>query len=400
MIFQVQGSSERTFPRAGVLQTAHGPILTPSYMPVATFGAVRMLDCRDLKEAGSQILVANALHLSQTAGVDLIASLGGLASFMGWDGPTLTDSGGYQVSYMWGSGTHSLQAGERKHGADSPITRITDNGVRVRSLASGECYWLTPELAMDIQARIRADIVMPLDHPTFDTDSLELARGSLERSKNWVARSLQHWRHLKEDGVAPEWQVFFPIVQGGRYGELRRESAAWAVEADPPGIAVAGESIGIDPAVSAHTIEMVRDLIPAEKPLYAMGLGGGPEGFLEAVMRGVDLFDNTSPTRLARCGLVFLSPSSGGTKGGKFRLNLRKARYKDDSAPIDPQCDCPTCRKYSRAYIRYLLTIREPLGMRLASIHNVWFMCSLSRDIRDSILSSSFESLRSHWLGV
>lgn len=398
MRFKIISPRETDLPRAAVVETEHGPVLTPTYMPVGTFGSVKLLDAEELRSAGASILLANGFHLESTARASLINKMGGLAKFTGWNCPTLTDSGGYQVSYMWRSGTHSLENGERKHKSDSPIEKITDEGARVRSLTTGERYWLTPERAMEIQALIAADIVMAFDQPTFDTDSLETAQTSMRRAHDWIVRSKVYWEDLKEKGIAPYWQTFFPIIQGGRHVELRKESARFAVDLGTEGLAIAGESIGILPTVTAETLDMVREILPTNKPLYAMGLGGGPEGFFEAVLRGVDMFDNTSPTRIGRCGLAFICPDQGGTAENHFRMDVTKSRYNEDSLPIDSNCGCKTCLIYTRAYLYHLFQVKDPLGMRLVSYHNVWFMCNLGRMIRESIMSGSFQKLYNSWL--
>jgi queuine tRNA-ribosyltransferase len=397
-VFTIESFSSTPYPRAGTIDTCHGTVSTPAYMPVGTFGPVRLLDVDELRSARAPIVLANALHVHTSVGSETVQEFGGIGEFTGWKGPTLTDSGGYQVSYMWQSGTHSLEQGERKHSPDSPVERITDDGVRIRSPRSGQRYWLTPEYAMEIQAMIGADIVMAFDQPTFDTDSLVDATESLARSHRWTVRSLEHWKRLEATGVARPNRLFLPIVQGGRHKQLRRESAQFTVDLNPVGIAVAGESIGIDPDISAETVSMVRDVIPPAKPLYAMGLGGGPEGFFKAVAQGVDIFDNTSPTRLGRCGYALISPNGGGTPSNHFRLSLKKGCYALDKSPVDPDCQCKTCRNYSRGYLRYLLRLGDPLGMRLLSYHNLWFMCSLSRLIRDAVLGGTFCSLYKGWL--
>lgn len=386
--------------RAGVLVTDHGEVPTPTYMPVGTYGPVRLLDAEELHEAGATMVLGNALHLEQTIGSKAIEGLGGLARFTGWKGPTLTDSGGYQVSYMWRSGTHSLENGVRAHSSESPIRKITDEGAKVRSLTTGETYLLSPERAMEIQAAIGADVVMAFDQPTFDTDSLTDATTSLVRAHDWIRRSKVRWDELSDEGATPPGQMFFPIIQGGRFSELRRSSAQFSVDLDTPGIAIAGESIGIDPAVSAETINAVRDLLPEEKPLYAMGLGGGPEGFLEAAACGMDMFDNTSPTRMARCGLALLYPADGGTPKNKFRTNLKAGRHQTDQGPISVACRCKVCRTYSRAYVRHLLKIGEPLGMRLITFHNVFLMCDLGASIRAAIEEGTFANLKRSWLAA
>lgn len=384
--------------RTGRLITPHGEVPTPTYMPVGTYGPVRLLDAQELREAGSSLVLGNALHLEQTIGSETIRELGGLARFTGWDGPTLTDSGGYQVSFMWKSGTHSLEDGKRTHSSESPIVKITDEGAKVRSLIDGSTFMLSPEKSMEIQAAIGADVVMTFDQPTFDTDSLEEAKKTLKRTHDWILRSKRRWDELVSEGEVDADRMFFTIVQGGRHRELRRESAQFSVDLDTPGIAVAGESIGMDPAVSAETILAVRDLLPLDKPLYTMGLGGGPEGFFEAVACGMDMFDNTSPTRMARCGLALLYPEDGGTRSNKFRMNLKSGKHATDQNPISSVCACRVCQTHTRAYIRHLLKISEPLGMRLVTFHNVHLMCNLGAQIRAAIEAGTFEQLKAKWL--
>ncbi len=419
MQFKILATEPSGFARAGVLETAHGPVLTPTYMPVGTYGPVKLLDVDELRACGAQVVLGNSLHLHTTASSELVKAMGGLAKFTSWGGPTLTDSGGYQVSFMWRSGTHSGDeaAGgeaekadetkavgeaanrERKHHAQSPVEGIVEEGAKMRSVVSGERWMLSPERAMEIQADIGADMVMAFDQPTFDTDSLEAAKETLARTHRWERRSFEHWKKLKAEGRAPAGQEFFPIIQGGSHRELRRESTQHLLDFATTGIAIAGESIGISPAITAATLEMVRDLVPAEKPFYAMGLGGGPEGFFEAVRRGVDMFDNTSPTRLGRCGFGYLSPEAGGNPKNHYRVALKKAAHRSDAGPIDPTCGCKACRQYSRAYLRHLFRIEDPLGMRLVSFHNVWFMCALSREIHAALLAGKFEELYRRWVG-
>ena len=224
------------------------------------------------------------------------------------------------------------------------------------------------------------------------------AKTTLRRSHDWTVRSLEAWKALRSQSIAPEWQSFFPIVQGGRFPELRRESAEMAASLDVPGIAVAGESIGADPGVSIETLEMVRDSLPREKPLYAMGLGGGPEGFLRGIAAGVDFFDNTSPSRLARCGIALIRPQAGGRPANRFRLDLRKGYHRADPNPIDPDCPCPVCSEgLSRAYIRHLVRQREASGMRLICIHNLWLMCMLGRQAQAAIANGEFAQLLKLW---
>lgn len=384
--------------RRGRLVTAHGVIETPTFMPVATYGAIRLLDYDDMRRLGAQIVLGNALHLEFTAGADRIKNFGGLAKYIGWNGPTLTDSGGYQISYMWKSGTHSLESGTRTHSTSSPIRKIDDNGVTVRNTWTKQFVKLTPEIAMEWQADIGADIVMAFDQPTFDTDSIDNARASLLRSHKWTMASYTHWNRLTESNRAPAYQTFFPIIQGGRYRELRRESAEMMCNLDTLGIAIAGESIGIDPDVSAETLSFVTDIVPRSKPLYGMGLGGGPEGFIKAVKEGLDMFDNTSPTRMGRCGLAFISPSAGGCVQNKYRMSLRKGSLRDSDLPIDASCSCFVCNTYSKGYLKHLFSIGEGTGARLVTYHNLHYMEELGALIRQSIEDNTFSAFYKMWL--
>lgn len=384
--------------RRGRLMTAHGVIETPTFMPVATYGAIRLLDFDDMQRIGAQIVLGNAMHLEFTAGASRIKNFGGLANFIGWDGPTLTDSGGYQVSYMWKSGTHSLQSGTRTHSTSSPIKKIDDNGVTVRNTWTKQFVKLTPEIAMEWQADIGADIVMAFDQPTFDTDSIDKARASLLRSHKWTMTSHTHWNRLQESNRAPAYQTFFPIIQGGRYRELRRESAEMMCDLSTLGIAIAGESIGIDPDVSSETLSFVTDIVPRSKPLYGMGLGGGPEGFIKAVKEGLDMFDNTSPTRMGRCGLAFISPFAGGCVKNKYRTSLRKGSLRNSDVPIDASCSCFVCNNYSKGYLKHLFSIREGTGARLVTYHNLHYMEELGALIRQSIETDTFSAFCKMWL--
>lgn len=398
MNFEILARDEFSHARVGQLVTEHGIVQTPTYMAVGTYGPVRTLDVCDLLETNNQVVLGNTFHLESTIGSHLIKDIGGLAAFTGWNGPTLTDSGGYQVSYMWGSGTHSGDEGERKLKENSPIVRITKEGAVVRNIHTGQKFLLSPERSMEIQANLSADIVMAFDRPIYDSDSYEGATETLSLSHHWTDLSFKHWNKLKSNGRAPSWQEFFPIIQGGQFRDLRRRSAEHCVSLDSFGLAVAGESIGINPHISEQTLEMIDGFVPRTKVLYAMGLGGGPEGFLRAVRCGVDLFDNTSPTRLGRCGLALVTPQSGGNIDNKFRINLKKGRFRADDSPLDTSCKCKVCSTHTKSYIRHCLKIEDPLGMRLLSHHNLYFMNNLGCQIRDSISQGTFESLFRLWL--
>jgi queuine tRNA-ribosyltransferase len=395
--------------RRGLLRTAHGDVETPTFMPVGTYGAVRLLGFDDVRASGARIVLGNALHLASTAGAERVRRLGGLAAFTGWGGPTLTDSGGYQVSYMWRSGTHAADAGraggDGREGAaralaeGSPMRGVNRKGALYRNPWTGQETRVTPQLAMEWQAAIGADIVMAFDRPTFDTDAHEAARESVRLSHEWTLASRARWLELRAEGLAPAWQRFFPIVQGGRFEDLRAESCELMASLGADGVAVAGESVGMDPDVSAETLAFAARRLPPDKPLYGMGLGGGPEGYLKAVREGLDMFDNTSATRLGRCGLAYISPAAGGTPKNKFRASIKKGACRDDGAPVDASCGCPTCRRHTRAYIKHLFSIGEASGARLLTIHNLHFMEALGAAIRDAISRGAFDALCRAWLG-
>lgn len=395
--FKVVARDARSFARVTTLRTSHGDISTPTFMPVGTHATVKTLVPSEIRSAGGQIIVANSYHLYLSPGPDLIRDMGGVASFMGWNGPTLTDSGGYQVSYMWHGGKQVTPGGAptRKAG----VVKIDDDQVTFASHRDGSRHTFTPETSITIQNSIGADIIMAFDQPTFDNAERKEAEISVRRSTEWARRSKDKWLELEADHRCPYPQLLFGIIQGGRYQDLRRESAQAIVSLDLPGIAVGGESVGIVPEISAMALDAVRDLVPQDRPFYAMGLGGGPEGFFVAVDRGVDLFDNSSVTRMARTGLVFRSVENGGTPKNRFRFAITNSTFRNDPLSLDPGCDCYTCvNAFSRAYIHHLFRNNEPLASRLASIHNIRFMLRLGEQIRTSIVDGSYARLKAKWL--
>jgi queuine tRNA-ribosyltransferase len=400
-IFEVIACDPRSRARTGRLQTAHGSIMTPTFMPVGTQATVKTLDPEDLRRCGAQIILSNAYHLYLSPGAQLIKDMGGLATFMNWNAPTLTDSGGYQVSYMWNkASTNNTTNGDiAEEKSVVGITNITDDAITAVSYRDGSKHILTPEKSIEIQNLLGADIIMAFDQPTLDHGTREEAELSLKRTMDWAARSKKRWLELEEEHHNAYPQQLFGIIQGGRYKDLRQESAQFTVNLDFPGIAIAGETIGINPQVTSEALDMVEESIPRDKPYYAMGLGGGPEGFFVAVARGIDMFDNTSVSRMARTGLLFLSPANGGNTLNKFRLDITKSASRMDMLPIDPECDCYTCMNFTRAYLHHLFKVKELLAYRLATIHNVRFMLRLGELMRDSIQKGMFTSLQSSWLG-
>lgn len=371
--------------RAGIIHTPHGDILTPAFTPVGTRASVRGLSPEDILAAGSQAVLANTYHLYLSPGTDTIRSFGGFGPFMGWTGPTLTDSGGYQVSFLWEKG-----AGRSK------TVKITEEGALFRSHIDGSKHMLTPEKSMEIQDALSADIIMAFDQPLSSLSSVKKQKEAFVRTLDWEKRSFKRWQELQSD--REHFQALYGVIQGETDKELRRESLQFILETGFPGLAMGGGSIGADPAITAAALDTIVDLLPADKPLHALGLGGGPEGIFEAISRGVDTFDNTSVTRMARTGLLFLYPEDGGTIKNKFRFDIKKSVNQNDSNPISKTCTCMTCTHYTRAYIRHLVINDEFLGIRLTTIHNVHYINHFMSLCRNAILHNRFNQLKSLWL--
>ncbi len=353
--------------RAGRLDTPHGAVETPGFMPVATFGAVRGLAPGELEALGARILLANTLHLSERPGEKIVAKLGGLHGFTGWRGPWLTDSGGFQVTSL----------------ADR--VRVDEEGLRFSSPVDGSPRLLSPERAVEIQERLGADIIMALDEcrpiaaagdgAPRDQPTLR-ARAALERTLRWAERCRAARRRSD--------QLLFGIVQGGASTALRRASARATAAIGFEGYAHGGLGLG-EPAQLRHELVAAAHAeLPEAAPRYLMGLGR-PEDLVWGVAQGVDLFDCVLPTRHGRHGVVFTSEGT---------LHLRNARFRDDAAPLDPACDCPTCTRHSRAYLRHLLHANESLGGRLGATHNLRFYLRLLEDARAAIAAGSFPAFQ------
>ena len=349
--------------RLGRIITPHGEIATPAFAPVGTQATVKALDPRDLRELGAELVLANTYHLYLRPGADLIAELGGLHRFMGWDGPILTDSGGFQV----------FSLAERR--------KVRDEGVEFRSHIDGSRHLFTPEMVIHVQEQLGADIIMVLDECAPPTDRAYNEQ-ALARTHAWAARCRA--AQTRDD------QALFGIVQGGVFADLRRQSARFLVGLDFPGYAIGGLSVGESKEQMYAMLDVTTPLLPADKPRYLMGVGA-PEDLLEGVARGVDLFDCVLPTRLARNAALL-------TRRG--RLNIRNARFERDPAPIEEGCGCYTCRHFSRAYLRHLFKAGEILAARLATIHNVHFLLQLMRDIRAAIAADRFPAFKAEFLAA
>ena len=387
--FKVNTKDKGAKARTGVIITPNGKIKTPAFSPVATRASVRSLSPQDIVDAGSQVVLGNTYHLYLRPGTKTIQKFGGFAPFMNWDGPSITDSGGYQVSFLWEPGDD----GERARSV-----KITDKGASFTSHIDGSKHLLTPERSMEIQKVLGADIIMAFDQPLAHDATKVKKKEAFERTLKWEMRSYAAWKLQEKKRKNGTYQALFGIIQGEDDKKLRNESLKFLLSLDFPGLAIGGKSIGSDPILTAKALETIADRLPDDKPLHALGLGGGPEGIFEAVKRGVDIFDNTSVTRMARSGLLFMYPEDGGKKNNKFRDNIKKSKYKEDKKPISKICKCYTCTNYTRAYINHLFINNEILVMRLATIHNVTYINNFMTEMRKSIAGGDFTSMYKHWL--
>lgn len=363
-IHETEGSARR-----GTFTTPHGDVQTPAFMPVGTLATVKALDPDDLRRAGASMVLSNAYHLHLRPGDELIRQLGGLHAFMHWDGPMLTDSGGFQV--------FSLET----------LRTISEDGVEFRSHVNGEKKFFTPESVIAIERNLGADVMMQFDHVIPGQSVEPVARDAMQRSLRWLARCRTAFE--ASAATAPSEQVLFPIVQGGIHPELRLESVAQITEMDDwTGYGIGGLSVGEAKPAMYEMLEVVNEALPHDRPRYLMGVGF-PEDLIEGVRRGIDLFDCVAPTRMGRTGAVF-------THDG--RLNVKRAELRADPGPLDPDCDCPTCTRFSRAYLRHLFVTEELLGLRLLSLHNVHFLIRLMRTAGEQIARGTFAQWSADWL--
>lgn len=365
MRFEVLKQDSRTGARLGRLTTPHGVVETPVFMPVGTQGTVKTMTPEEVRDLGARIILSNTYHLYLRPGHELVREAGGLHRFMHWDGPILTDSGGFQV--------FSLAA----------LRKLSDEGVEFRSHHDGSRHFFTPEQVVSVQEALGSDIAMVLDECAPYPCSYEDARTAARRTTHWAARARAAWNG--GGATTP-----FGIIQGSVYRDLREESARALVGLEFPGYGIGGLSVGEPKPLMYEALEWVIPLIPEDRPRYLMGVGS-PDCLFEGIARGVDMFDCVLPTRMARHGAVF-------THAG--RLVVRNAPNARDFGPLDPGCTCYTCRHFSRAYVHHLLKAGEVLGIRLTTIHNLHFVLDLARRIREAIAEDRFHSLKEQFLAA
>ncbi len=341
---------KQTGARLGIVHTPHGSFETPAFMPVGTQATVKTMAPEEIKAMGANIILSNTYHLWLRPGHELIKEAGGLHKFMNWDGAILTDSGGFQVFSL------------------SDMRKITEEGVHFRNHLNGSKMFLSPEKAMEIQNALGSDIMMAFDEcPPFPA-TFEYMKASVERTTRWAERCLK--AHAR-----PDEQGLFGIIQGGEFEELRKQSARDLVAMDFPGYAIGGLSVGEPKPIMNRMLEYTTPLMPEDKPRYLMGVGS-PDSLIDGSIRGIDMFDCVLPTRIARNGTCMTSQG---------RVVVKNAKFAKDFTPIDPECDCYTCKNYTKAYIRHLIKADETFGIRLTSTHNLHFLQNLMRQVREAI---------------
>lgn len=387
--------------RTGVVETMRGSFNVPAFIPVATSGAIRALDGRDLEILGVEVVFANTYHLYLRPGDDLIKRMGGLHKFMNFNKPIITDSGGFQVFslgygmehgvgkiadniFLEGMNVEEMAKSSKK---GNKWARVDEDGVTFKNPLTGEIVRLTPQKSMEIQSNLDSDIIFAFDECTSPLSDKEYTAEALERTHRWEEECLKTYNRE---------QALFGIVQGGEYRDLRERSAKFVAQKDFAGFGVGG-SLGKSKVDMHNILEWVMPHLPEEKPRHLLGIGA-VEDIFNSVERGIDMFDCVAPTRWARRGHLYVSPREGGNAKNKFRINIRNAQFKEDEKPIDRSCNCFVCRNYSRAYLRHLFNAEELTYFRLSSYHNVNFLLRLMERIRDSIDKGYFHEMKKEWL--
>lgn len=359
------------------METDHGSVQTPVFMPVGTSATVKALDGQDIHGTKAEIVLANTYHLFLRPGEKIVSNMGGVAKFMNWDGPMLTDSGGFQV--------FSLGLGAK----GESLSKIDEKGVTFKSHLDGKMHRFTPEISMDIQRDLGADIIMAFDECTPDKAEKKYIREALDRTHRWAERSVKQWQKNGMKSAQGTNQALFGIIQGSMDKEMRKEAAEFITSLPFSGIALGGETVGYNMEGTLEVIDWIKHLLPRDKPIYTMGLGRDPQNIVEIIKAGIDMFDCVAPTRLARNGALY----QGEIRGDKFesefsngRLNIGNAQYIGDKDIIMEGCDCYTCQSgYTRGYLNHLYRSKELTYYRLASIHNVRFMVRLVEQMREKM---------------
>jgi queuine tRNA-ribosyltransferase len=371
-MFEFEVTHEDGVARAGRFALPHGVVRTPAFMPVGTQATVKTVSHQELRELGAEIMLSNTYHLYLRPGHEEVQAMGGLHRFMNWDRPVLTDSGGFQVFSL------------------SSTNRIREEGVLFQSHVDGSRHLFTPERVMEVQHALGADIIMAFDECPPGQSSREVAEAAHERTLRWLDRCRTRFGELVAEHGTEQRQTLLPILQGSVYADLRMDAARRTLDAgDWRGIAIGGLSVGEPKPRMYEMLETLQPELPARLPRYLMGVGY-PDDLVEAIRRGIDMFDCVAPTRNGRNGTAWVQDEG--------QVNAKAARYRGDDRPLDPSCDCFTCRTYTRAYLRHLVAAGEQLGMRLLSLHNLRFLVRIAEQARTAIAEGRLESWADEWL--
>jgi len=395
--FSVLKKDRKSNARSGSIMTAHGAVHTPAFIPVGTKATVKSLTSDEVQASGTGMFFVNTYHLYLEPGDEVVKRLGGLHRFMHWDGPIITDSGGFQV----------FSLGSKKfgkiHGDDvESLVKVTDDGVEFKSYSDGSAHFFSPEKSLTIQQNLGADIILPLDECTPNHVRKKYAKQSLNRTHEWAKRSLEFFNTRKNKN-----QALYGIVQGSVFEDLRKNSARLISSLPFSGIAIGGVSVGETKKEVRHVLDWIVPILPENKPRHLLGVGEIDDIFT-LVEKGIDTFDCVLPTRMGRMGKLLTkqkwgkrtSYDSGQKLQRHYEIDVLKTEFKEDKLPPDPTCPCFVCRQYSRAYLRHLFKARELLAYRLATFHNLYFIQNLMHDIRRSIEDGSFAQLKKTWIGV
>ncbi|MDP2649700.1 MAG: tRNA guanosine(34) transglycosylase Tgt [bacterium] len=439
--FKVLSRDKKTKARAGEYKTEHGLIKTPAFVPVGTQATVKGLTPEDLKEIGVQILFGNTYHLHLRPGEDLVKEFGGLSKFMNWNGPasnrsslggpTMTDSGGFQVFSLGKKNWESLRSSHAKTPRDSKLNleamvfadedqtklrvKVTEEGVQFRSHIDGSLHEFTPEKSIEIQKKLGADMILAFDECAPHPSTIEYTKEAMERTHEWAIRSLaahkSEIRNPKSEtnpndqnpnkkkvssfGYYSWQQALYGIVQGGVFKDLRIESAKFISNLDFNAIAIGGVAVGESKKEMRDVLSWVTPYLPEEKPRHLLGVGEIDDIF-EAVEQGMDTFDCVIPTRFGRYGIIFVGPEESEEKG-RFRIDIGKSKYAKEKGPLSKDCSCKVCKEFTRGYTHHLFRANELLAYRLASYHNMFFVVNLTNKIRDAILEGNFAEMKNKW---
>jgi tRNA-guanine transglycosylase len=390
--FEIIAKDKKSKARVGRITTAHGIIETPSFVPVGTKASVRSLAPEDLKRLKIQLIFGNTYHLHLQPGEDTVKDFGGLAKFMNWEGPTITDSGGFQV-FSLGKKTVKMIEDFEDDESEEPLVKITEDKVEFRSHIDGSKHVFTPEISIEIQKKLGADLILAFDECAPYPSTYDYSKSAMIRTHNWSIRCL---KKAQEKSYHPWKQALYGIVQGGTFEDLRKESAKFISKLPFDGIAIGGVSVGESKKEMINVLGWVVPNLPEEKPRHLLGIGEVDDIF-NAVERGMDTFDCVIPTRFGRYGIIFSDKPEGNIKN-KFRVDIKKTVFGNDKGPLSRNCDCYVCKNFTRGYINHLFKANELSAYRLASYHNVYFLINLVSKIREAIIDENFQKMKQEWL--